>query len=524
MTYSASALLMLLAEIHAQGEFPRELEDMAQETLDLLVNWESTSVRGSWGYPTGVLDLSNTQFVALAFWAAHRIGLKVPLDVTQRMVMATIDVHQQKPFRSPVKLTSRGRSQAGKPKIAGFCYDPNKPESVRGSMTIAGLAVQRIAREIFGRKLGRKVLKPSDASEKLALGWMEAHWSLDTNHGTDPNNQQLFYLWGIERLGALFDTDEFFSNPWYKPGAVVILGLEKDQSGRKGIGSWGLLHQTCYSLLFLSRASRAASSGKKKKSAPDSWLQDQGPVRLRVTGNMDMIAWLVDLERKDPVTKVEWRLDDEVQSTSEGDGKRPWKGERFATRWKEDGANERKVVAVVHYADGTQASSLPLKVKSTWTHAVWSERAAKDLGAGLLPENELLRMHATVKASSAQSGQHAERAADGLDGTAWIAAADDKTPRIEIDLDKPVTARSLTVSHPASSVALIGQMAGATKIRVKVNRETEWRTFDLPAQSASTMVLPLGEKMRVRSLKIEIVAAGGGAAAKRGFAEIGLRR
>ena len=526
MTYSAGALMLLLAEIHAQRELSPDLMELAEATLTKLVEWESTGVRGSWGYPTGAIDLSNTQFVALGFWAAHRMGLKVPLETTQRMVMTTINVHQEEPSRSPVWLASRGKKRRANPMIAGFIYGTHLKDPVRASMTVAGICIQKIAEEIFGRKLGRKTIRASEESTELAMGWLEAYWSLSENHGKKDagDSAPLFYLWSIERLGALFDQDEFFGNEWYKPGAVVILDAEKDNSG-----SWGQYDQTAYSLLFLSRATRAVASGTKPKTDPDSWAQTEGPVRLRVTGNMDMIAWIVDLEKKDPVSKVTWLHGTDVQADIDGDPKRPWKGERFATRW--GGAEQREftVAALVTYADGSEARSLPLKVRSSWTPEAWLARADKDLVGGEAPLNLLNGPDCTIEASSAAAGQDAARAIDGYEGTPWIAAASDKAPRIDIKLGRAASATYLTLTHPASNVAGLGHYTGATEVRVWLNGGKSPLSFSLPAQSAEAVRLPLNDsgkgkaKVKVRSLSIEIVSTGNGDGARRGFGEVGLR-
>ena len=522
MTYSAGALLLLLAEIHAQRELSPDLLELAEATLTKLVDWENTGVRGSWGYPTGAIDLSNTQFVALGFWAAHRMGLKVPLETTQRMVMTTINVHQEDPFRSPIWLSSRGKKRRTNPMIGGFIYATHLKDPVRSSMTVAGICIQKIADEVFGRKLGRKTVRASEESMELAMGWLEAHWSLSENHGKDMGDTApLFYLWSIERLGALFDQDEFFGNAWYEPGAVVILDAEKDKTG-----SWGQYDQTAYALLFLSRATRAVASGTKPKAEPDSWAQSEGPVRLRVTGNMDMIAWIVDLEKKDPVAKVTWLHGTDVHQDVEGDPKRPWKGERFATRW--GGAEQRdfSVVAVVSYVDGSEARSLPLKVRSSWTPEAWIERAAAQLNGGQARLSLLNGADSTAEASSIAPGQDAPRAIDGYAGTPWIANASDKAPRIDIKLGRATSAEFLTLSHPASNVASLGDFAGATEVRVWLNGGSKPQTFTLPAQSAETIQLPLNPsgkgKVKVRSLAIEIVSVSGNKA-RRGFGEVGLR-
>ncbi|MEM8711744.1 MAG: hypothetical protein AAGG01_12385, partial [Planctomycetota bacterium] len=331
MTYSAGSVLMLLAEIHAQRPLSGELKDLAVDTFEQIIAWESTTIPGSWGYPGPPLDLSCTQFAALGLLAADRIGLKVPLETMQKTALTVATLYQDEPVRSPVHLASRGKKRGPKPFIAGYAYKPGNKEMVRGSMTVAGLGILEICRMVSGRKLGRKAIKASEDSIELGMGWLEANWTLTENVRADKGGTKpLFYLWGVERLAAFLDTDEFFGFQWYEPGAVTILDLEKDKKG-----TWGHYDESCLALLFLNRATRAAVSGRKKASVETKWNQNEGEVKFRVTGNMDATAWITDLERNDPIASVEWLLDGESHAKLKGDGKKSWKGERFPTRWSE---------------------------------------------------------------------------------------------------------------------------------------------------------------------------------------------
>lgn len=512
MTYSAGALLLLLAEIGGAENL-----EWAQATLDQLIAWESSAVRGTWSYPSGPVDLSNTQFVALGFWAAHRLGLDVPLNVSKRLAEATFERHQEEPWvpENPARENDkkkRTRSKGGQ--VAGFHYFLERHQRPpTASMTAAGICVLRICRLVHGKKLGSRLLKSMGQSEQLGLGWLGEHWSLSENHGHPEGGQLLYYLYAIERLGAFFESETIAGHPWYEDGARVILGLQKSD------GAWGRLHETCYSILFLSRASQVAS-GPSRAALETSWSLATGPVHLRATGSMDVVAWIekLEIEPGDRVASVEWLVDEVLVATVPGDSTAPWRGERFAIQWSNDEAGPavlRAVVHLVHESDETvELESGELQIESRWTSAEWMARALSARGPNLLEGVEL-----TLESSSEAAGQHVARVADGLEGTPWVAASTDETPRVVLRIPRGVRAEVVTLSHPASSVARIGSYSGARRVRLTVNGKSS--EHEIPAESPGTIVIQLPKRVRVKELAVEILEAAG--SVRRGFAEIGLR-
>ena len=72
-TYSAGCQLMAIGATKDEAN-----EEWAQEIVDLLLEWESDVVPGSWAYPENKADLSNAQFACLGFWGASEVGVEVP--------------------------------------------------------------------------------------------------------------------------------------------------------------------------------------------------------------------------------------------------------------------------------------------------------------------------------------------------------------------------------------------------------------------------------------------------------------
>ena len=57
--------------------------------------------------------------------------------------------------------------------------------------------------------------RPALQGERMALEWLEEHWTVDKSPG---GGQHLYYLYGIERVGALYQTEFFGPHEWYRDG------------------------------------------------------------------------------------------------------------------------------------------------------------------------------------------------------------------------------------------------------------------------------------------------------------------
>ena len=79
---------------------------------------------------------------------------------------------------------------------------------------------------------------------------------MTANPGVSPKEYAyLYYLYALERAGALYGLDAFGKNEWYPDGVKVLLETQKGDGSWTGSGdSSGPVLDTCFAILFLKRA------------------------------------------------------------------------------------------------------------------------------------------------------------------------------------------------------------------------------------------------------------------------------
>jgi hypothetical protein len=132
-------------------------------------------------------------------------------------------------------------------------------------MTTAGIGALMIAAECLGDGLGngagnglsRTQRKDLDDACTRALAWLAANWSVDEN--PHKGKSWLYYfLYGLERVGALMQREYIGEHPWYVEGARFLTDAQRDD------GSWSQDSEqadTCFALLFLKRATPPSVTG-----------------------------------------------------------------------------------------------------------------------------------------------------------------------------------------------------------------------------------------------------------------------
>ncbi len=197
-------------------------------------------------------DNSNTQYGVLGVWCAEAGGYLYPPISYWRMA--------EKHWRSCQNPDG------------GWCYQ-RRGASTR-SMTAAGLATLYIVDQYLHPNL-LDVHRPSSALER-GLSWLAKHIRTKGN---------LYYLYGLERVGLASGLRFIGGHNWYRMGARIILkAQEKPGEWNSGVtGASSNVIPTAYALLFLSRGLNPVIFNKL--SYPGYW-------NLRPHDDQNATAWI----------------------------------------------------------------------------------------------------------------------------------------------------------------------------------------------------------------------------------------
>ena len=171
-------------------------------------------------------DNSVSQFALLGLHSASRRGIKLSPETWQRSLK-----------------THRERERAS----GGWCY--NTGYGPYGSMTCAGICAVAINRHELGEKD-----PATDPAIARGLAWLDKRFSV----GENPSKQSeyhYYYLYSLERVGRLLDTEFIGEHEWYPLGARYLVDHQQKD------GRWTNPNQsepdtrltTSYALLFLTR-------------------------------------------------------------------------------------------------------------------------------------------------------------------------------------------------------------------------------------------------------------------------------
>ncbi|MBI4711868.1 MAG: terpene cyclase/mutase family protein [Planctomycetes bacterium] len=208
-------------------------------------------------------DNSNTQFALLGLRSAARAGVTIPKET----------------WLDAVKWLKGVQVGDG-----GWSYvNPNEGPSY-GSMTCAGICGLAIALCYSEQDF------QNDGSIQRGLNWLGNNLKYANNPGASNSIMKGFgpgdlvwhyyFVYGIERVGAVLGLEEISGHNWYKEGAEYLVGAQSAKDG-----SWNttnddahssIIADTCFALLFLKKATpklelKAVITGKEETppSAPE---------------------------------------------------------------------------------------------------------------------------------------------------------------------------------------------------------------------------------------------------------------
>ncbi|HZL38037.1 MAG TPA: VWA domain-containing protein [Tepidisphaeraceae bacterium] len=185
-------------------------------------------------------DNSVTQYALLGLNSASQLGMKMPAETWQRALK-----------------TARARQNED----GGWGYE-NAPSGSYGSMSCAGICAIALARYELAEK------DPFvDPGIERGLGWLSKNLQVETHaKNGDPEAWYFYYMYSLERVGRILDTEFIGENEWYPRGAAALIkrqepgGLWKGRSGQEVdprlAGS--------FALLFLTRATPLIDQSPKR--------------------------------------------------------------------------------------------------------------------------------------------------------------------------------------------------------------------------------------------------------------------
>ena len=265
-TYDAGLLAMLI-EAYGDSEFAPQMEEVARHLL------ESQGIKGTWTYmsflpdalyarveePKTALpenansaakdapillvrrsaqrpnydgDNSNTQYAILGLHSASRTGIKISPDIWRLILQTTFDRQENS---------------------GGWNYHEKNGGSGYGSMTAAGICAVALCRHELG-----EIAPAKDEAIEFGLGWLNTNFSVTTHPRNDA--WQYYYLYSIERVGRILDTEFIGTHEWYPLGAQHLLSQQKPTGlwiGKAQEGDTRLA--SSFALLFLTRATPSLS-------------------------------------------------------------------------------------------------------------------------------------------------------------------------------------------------------------------------------------------------------------------------
>jgi hypothetical protein len=201
-------------KIHmTKEEIATEIEKLKAQGVKLEQQIAGTSFR-----PFG--DLSNGQYGTLGAWALSDYGVEMPNKYWE------VQDRFWRLMQNP---------DGGWPYKRGGKSDDSRP-----TMTMAGVASLFVCQEFTDTEL--RLLPKPDKNLDKGLAWLVQNFK--------PLND-LYYLYGVERVGLSSGMKFFGKQDWYREGAAVLCKAQSAQ------GSWAYHSSTsvgtAYALLFLSR-------------------------------------------------------------------------------------------------------------------------------------------------------------------------------------------------------------------------------------------------------------------------------
>jgi len=200
-------------------------------------------------------DNSNSQYAALGLRACFDANIKLPMECLALARKWWVEAQFPDEGGSAAAGKNAVSSGGETTKIQGWNYQkPNEGEG-KGGPTHAMTAGAIGATVIYEYMMGKDFKK--DSVTRAGVNWLGKHFAVNDN---------LYYMYAVERAGMLYDTVKFGDHDWYLEGAKHLVNTQKADGG------WGNKQDkpeentwdTCFAILFLKKATRGVATGDRK--------------------------------------------------------------------------------------------------------------------------------------------------------------------------------------------------------------------------------------------------------------------
>ncbi|HEY0008634.1 MAG TPA: VWA domain-containing protein, partial [Tepidisphaeraceae bacterium] len=335
-TYKAG-LFCMLVEAYEDTAFLPQLKKATRWMI------ENQGKEGSWGYGVNLRD------PALLGGAPPRRVLKVaggkPLDgsdIPAPMARTTPWEKGEDGDNSVTQYAILGMHAAGRGRVkstpelwkralenqmsrqyenGGWAYTSGF--STYGAMTAAGVC----ALAISGHELGAEAPPHLQEGIERGLAWLSANFTV-VDHPNGSINWKHYYLYSLERVGRILDTEFIGEHEWYPVGASHLLSTQREDGAWIGKGEEeNPRYATSFALMFLTR--KTATLGQE--------VVKTGPGTLKTAVNLP------------PGRKVYIILDASGSMLAEMDGRPKFEIAREAVRGLIDAFTPQTEVALRAY-------------------------------------------------------------------------------------------------------------------------------------------------------------------------------
>ena len=196
-------------------------------------------------------DFSNTQFAILGLRACRESGVEPPAAT----------------WKAALEYLKKWQREDGG---WGYVMSGQQDDASYASLTAAGVCSAAICLHALGAKDPK-----SDPLVRRGLAWLGKNPDPSKNAGIEesavlgPSPWQSYHLYSVERAGRVLGISELGGRSWYDAGAKWLLSAQKEDGHWEDDALRGDSHpsymttaDTCFAILFLTRATRPLTSGK----------------------------------------------------------------------------------------------------------------------------------------------------------------------------------------------------------------------------------------------------------------------